>query len=803
MSEHSLSSTAADAEVAFRQIVSAILQVPAEVATAKDRDDALHESLSQLQQDRRLWERHLSEIQGLRSSRAWRVVHALRRLRRFAVPPGSLRARVARKVWRTLRAASSPSGASQAHRRLGITNREHDAAFNDLLARRQPGQRLFIFLPSIPWTCDLFQRPQHLARNLAQAGHLVIYDCSGTSENLYGLEETEPNLYRFKGDANDLTELPDVTLWSFTYNYSLRDQYPLGTSVVYDWIDDLTVFPYDQRKLRREHERALREADVVVSVAKKLHAEALKVRPDAIYLPNAVEYDRFANPTAEVSDPVLSKLIASGKPIAGYYGAMASWFDLELLDRAAGLRPNWNFLLIGPDYDGSLPGHAVLKRDNVHWVGPKPYSLLPAYLQAMTCATIPFKINEITLATSPLKLYEYLAGGKPVITTPMPECMAYPEVRIVRTAMDFVKAMEESIGDSKDEDACAQRRAVAKANSWSVRSEIVLRRLRGLDQVRQLRTPHNDRFFQTLVDYFEPSIENPCYRLWFEYALTTNTRGLHTAQILSEHTSLQGQDYLDVGCAYGGFVAAFAQHGANVQGCDLDPTLLRLARTNLREQSIHGPLHQIDATSDLMANRFENSQDVITCNDVIEHVNDPGLLVKNLSKALRPGGYLYLEIPNKDYLPYIVEDGHFKLFGITLLEHAEAKAYYQAAFPGAAYTVGHYLTLPEYEMLLKGVGLEMTLLEGCVKCVEEAPVLRSAKTLAAVAEERLATVPEIARERVREELRTFLDRFHSAPRASSQESREFLIRYGVSFWQILAHKPSTAESTPALKRAAA
>lgn len=76
------------------------------------------------------------------------------------------------------------------------------------------------------------------------------------------------------------------------------------------------------------------------------------------------------------------------------------------------------------------------------WLGPGDYAVLSAYLRCFNVAMIPFEINDIALATSPLKLYEYFAGGKPVITTPMPECMAFSKVRIVRSAEEFGDAFD-------------------------------------------------------------------------------------------------------------------------------------------------------------------------------------------------------------------------------------------------------------------------------------------------------------------------------------------------------------------------
>ena len=148
-------------------------------------------------------------------------------------------------------------------------------------------------------------------------------------------------------------------------------------------------------------------------------------------MPNAVEEGRFErepDPNPALADPTFAGILAKGKPIAGYYGALARWFDYELLRETARLRPDWSFVLIGPDHDGSLARSKLDRLPNVHWLGPRPYLALPGYLHRFDVATIPFAINDITLATSPLKLYEYFAAGRPVISTPMPECAAFAEV---------------------------------------------------------------------------------------------------------------------------------------------------------------------------------------------------------------------------------------------------------------------------------------------------------------------------------------------------------------------------------------
>src|SRR4029077_14140540 len=108
--------------------------------------------------------------------------------------------------------------------------------------------------------------------------------------------------------------------------------------------------------------------------------QARAQRPDALYLPNAAEFERFASPAEPAPDPDLAGFLRTGCPVAGYYGALAHWFDYTLLRAVAEKRPDWSFVLIGPDLDGSIRRSDVLRCPNVLWLGPRDYDTLPGYL---------------------------------------------------------------------------------------------------------------------------------------------------------------------------------------------------------------------------------------------------------------------------------------------------------------------------------------------------------------------------------------------------------------------------------------
>jgi GT2 family glycosyltransferase len=445
----------------------------------------LHALTGQVVEDEQSPQELAARLAALLGGRAGRMLQAVRRFRQLLVPGGGRREQAVHAVLRLLRKARAKGWKGilrAAGRRLkacGATVQMHARAQSgptlaEVCARVRDSKGVVIFLPSIGWKVQLFQRPQQLAREFARQGWVAVFDCSNAADLVSGFAEVETNLFLYKGPEDQLHQLPSPLLWTFTYNFERTSTYPETARTVYDWIDDLAVFPHEAAFLRENHARALREATYVASVSRRLHEQLRAVRPDALYLPNGVEAERFAAPGAPPADRALARIRRQGKPIAGYYGALASWFDYDLLDRVARMRPDWNFVLIGPNFDDSLTGQPLLSRANVTWLGPRPYETLPGYLRLFDVALIPFLINDITLATSPLKLFEYFAGGKPVITTPLPECQVFPEVLITRNAEELAQSLDRARQLGQDEEHVLKLRELARANSWTKRVQQTL-----------------------------------------------------------------------------------------------------------------------------------------------------------------------------------------------------------------------------------------------------------------------------------------------------------------------------------------
>jgi len=323
-----------------------------------------------------------------------------------------------------------------------------------------------VFLPSIGWNIALFQRPHHLARAIASAGCPVVFACGDRGDDAVdGFLEIEPDLFLFRGPRRLLEPLRRPILWSVAYNVPPPGEWP-GSRLVYDAIDHLDVFPHPARKLRRRQSGALSRAERVFAVSRGLLAEIREKRPDAIYLPNGVDSSAFARARPRPE--------GGGRPVAIYVGALARWFDFELLAAVAAANPEWDFVLYGQALDGSWERSALADIRNVSFRGARPNAEIPRLLAGADVGIIPFRVSAETAYVSPIKLYEYFAAGKPPVSSPMPEAEAFPETRIAASVTEWTAALAAALADSRDPAFVARLRALGRANDWSARGKEAL-----------------------------------------------------------------------------------------------------------------------------------------------------------------------------------------------------------------------------------------------------------------------------------------------------------------------------------------
>ena len=209
----------------------------------------------------------------------------------------------------------------------------------------------------------------------------------------------------------------------------------------------------------------------------------------------------------------------------------------------------------------------------------------------------------------------------------------------------------------------------------------------------------------------QPKVDDPTVQMWLDFSLSSVERGRQAVAHLGGRRAFAGRSVLDVGCAYGGFLVASKEAGARrAVGIDISPQLLDLARLQIADHHVKAEILEADITSAGIADRL-GAFDIVLCNDVIEHVVDPMVCAANLASLLKRGGKAFLEIPNGSAVDFMLSDGHYGLFGITLLGREPAERWWGHHYSDT-YGVEHYATVPYYLQIFSAAGISLRLLSG-------------------------------------------------------------------------------------------
>jgi len=240
------------------------------------------------------------------------------------------------------------------------------------------------------------------------------------------------------------------------------------SAVIYDCMDELSKFRFAPETLLDLEAELIAKADLVFTGGSSLF-EAKKNRHDSVHLfPSSVDRAHFSKARGGLFDPVDQEELPH--PRLGYYGVIDERFDIALLDQIAARRPDWSFVMVGPVVkidEGELP-----RRSNIHYLGSKTYGQLPAYLGGWDIALMPFAMNESTQFISPTKTPEYLAGGKPVVSTPVKDVVRHyghlEAVGIAGDAEAFVAACEKALALAGDRGGkwLAEADLMLSSSSW-------------------------------------------------------------------------------------------------------------------------------------------------------------------------------------------------------------------------------------------------------------------------------------------------------------------------------------------------
>lgn len=349
----------------------------------------------------------------------------------------------------------------------------------------------FIFYGVIDWHFR-FQRPQHLALHLSRNLNRVFYISPsfnmvlhpgfsvekldslneiyqirlnlGTRNNIYGYPlkpEEVKFVYSSIGKFFDWAgiEFPIGIInhpnWADTFlginNYKLK---------IYDCMDYHDGFGDSNTSYGNLEKKLFEATDLVTVTSDFLYKAAQPYAKNLKIIRNATEYEHF---DVEVKAETDSKVI-------GYFGAIAEWFDGDLLLYLANELKNCKFVIIGNDTINLKEKFKNI--ENVLFIGEVQYKYLPEMLQTFDVCLLPFKVNSLTLATNPLKIYEYLSGGKFVVSSNLPECVQFGAlIKCATSYLEFKQYIIQGLSEASDPQQVFNRKEFARNNSWSNRAD--------------------------------------------------------------------------------------------------------------------------------------------------------------------------------------------------------------------------------------------------------------------------------------------------------------------------------------------
>lgn len=214
-------------------------------------------------------------------------------------------------------------------------------------------------------------------------------------------------------------------------------------SIIYYCVDEYTAFTGASKGLKEIEEDLFKKADAVVVSAQKLYDSKSVFNANTHMIPHGTDWSHFRR-ALDADLQVPDEIADLPRPIIGFHGLLADWVDFELIRQVAMRFSEGSVVLIGKTTVDAEQHIKVLDDvKNIHLLGRKPYSALPAYCKAFDVALNPFKINDLTLAANPLKVREYLAAGVPVVSTDIPEVRNLDGCRIGSTPDEFIENIAE------------------------------------------------------------------------------------------------------------------------------------------------------------------------------------------------------------------------------------------------------------------------------------------------------------------------------------------------------------------------
>jgi len=347
-----------------------------------------------------------------------------------------------------------------------------------------------LVLSSVHFKDDLWQRPQQLAVQLANLENKVVFlnpvpkhspilttdvqdfmDCSVNNPIVSDGVIQYEIVHKVKEKSGKVADIRDEFISAIVkkhkidkilvylpgyipYLKSAKDQ----IDIYFDCVDELSGF-YTTKKIVLLEKELVKMAKGIIVTSKTLYVHKSKENPNCILIPNAVNPEEFIKSYNKPQDISTIK-----KPIVGYMGAIANWFDQDLMVKIANQNKDKEFLLIGTVYTNVDKLKAV---DNIKLLGKREYDKVPAYVSHFDVGIIPFKMEDLIVNTNPIKYFEYLAAGLETVATPMPELIGEPHCFLAGDAESFTRQINLALSNKNKVDEVAYLRQ----NSWLERAK--------------------------------------------------------------------------------------------------------------------------------------------------------------------------------------------------------------------------------------------------------------------------------------------------------------------------------------------
>ncbi|TDP00258.1 MULTISPECIES: glycosyltransferase [unclassified Flavobacterium] len=325
----------------------------------------------------------------------------------------------------------------------------------------------------------VYQRPQHIISRLASNMKVLFieepihnHQDDTTSGNLMVITEKLHVLQPYTKDIESIIDVLPAYIknktipvgWFYSASFSpLLEQINFET-IVYDCMDELSLFKDAPVHLINQEKYLMAHADIVFTGGKSLYESKKQLHSNVYCFPSSVDEAHFAQALNGIS--AAADIASLPKPIVGYYGVIDERIDLDLLHQCAKKLPDVSFVMIGPlakIEDADLP-----KENNIHYLGMKSYNELPNYLKAFDIAMMPFALNDATKYISPTKTLEYMAAGKPIISTKITDVVRdYSDsVTLIENDGEFCDAIETLLSKNRLEMEMEYNKILEKT-SWN------------------------------------------------------------------------------------------------------------------------------------------------------------------------------------------------------------------------------------------------------------------------------------------------------------------------------------------------